>query len=210
MHCAPVPLICAMLIPKDGGSYAVVEATVEHTLDELEILGLVEFVGCIVFDDAFRRPDGAVVSIERNDEEPILRGSCRVRVDGHALTTFDSMFDGFDGLLSKKARSCKLTKAGYETASGKPRQGGGQAGQEKDFLNGFVGANMIWYTEGIPPSRLSEGKRQGRIRWKNAPQGQRDSQGKAVRILYHVADAKQYASPKHVKEKTRKAALRKS
>jgi len=73
-----------------------------------------------------------------------------------------------------------------------------------DNYEGYAPADTIEMDHGISRTRLSQGKREGKIKWKNAPPGMRDSQGRNVRILYHVADAKQHYSPKQFKSKSRK------
>ena len=72
------------------------------------------------------------------------------------------------------------------------------------FAREFVGyacADTIAIDHGIQKSRLSEGKKAGKIGWKDAPSGMKDSQGRDVRILYHVADAKAFCSPKRIRGK---------
>lgn len=74
----------------------------------------------------------------------------------------------------------------------------------------YASADTVWHEHGIRQPRLSEAKRNGRVRWKPAPGGIKDSQGRTVRILYHVGDALRHCKPKHIKEKTRRNALGKS
>ena len=77
------------------------------------------------------------------------------------------------------------------------------AGDASVGYEGFASADTLFVDHGIPKTRLSEGKKAGTIKTKTAPPGQRDSQGKAVRILYHIDDAVKNYSPKHVQERTR-------
>lgn len=79
-----------------------------------------------------------------------------------------------------------------------------------ETYEGFASADVIWHDHGIKQARLSEAKRDGRVKSKPAPPGQVDSQGRKVRVLYNVADALKQCRPKHVKERTQHQALRKS
>ncbi len=75
-----------------------------------------------------------------------------------------------------------------------------------DTLDHYRSADWFAARHGIPQSRLSEGANANppRVCTKRAPAGQVDSQGRVVRVLYHVGDALRYCSPKHVKGKTRR------
>jgi hypothetical protein len=67
-------------------------------------------------------------------------------------------------------------------------------------LKGYAPADDIRLNHGILATRLSEGKKERKIRFKPAPPEWTDSQGKPVRILYHVDDARRYAEPKRTRK----------
>jgi len=69
----------------------------------------------------------------------------------------------------------------------------------------YASADWIHYKHGIPRSRLSEGKKAGKVRSKAAPTGMLDSGGRVIRTLYHVGDAIKHYIPK----RTNKNALAK-
>ena len=72
---------------------------------------------------------------------------------------------------------------------------------DRGSLEGFRAAGWFSLNHGIRPGRLSEAKSAGNVRWKAAAPGQADSEGKAARILYNIADAVKFCSPKHVKQR---------
>lgn len=76
--------------------------------------------------------------------------------------------------------------------TGSPENNGGE-----DY-RGYASADTIWHDHGIAPPRLSEAKQAGKIRSKKAPPGILTTDGRPVRLLYHVEDAKKYALPKYL------------
>lgn len=75
--------------------------------------------------------------------------------------------------------------------------------EEQDDLTGYASADTLSLDHGIQQSRLSEGKKNDRIKSKAAPTGLRTTDGKSVRVVYHIEDAKRYASPKRRRARTR-------
>lgn len=69
-------------------------------------------------------------------------------------------------------------------------------GNPMEGYAGYAPADTIRLDHGISSSRLSEGKTKGKIKTRPAPSGLKDTQGKNIHVLYHVEDAKEYASPK--------------
>jgi len=71
---------------------------------------------------------------------------------------------------------------------------GGREGEgDDDCRDKFVSADSLFRNCGIKPYTVS---RDTRVRRKNAPPGEVDSSGRAVRILYSKRDAIRYCSPK--------------
>jgi hypothetical protein len=71
-------------------------------------------------------------------------------------------------------------------------------------IEGYEPADTLWQDQGILQPRLSEAKKDGRVRYKLAPSGMKDSQGRPVRVLYNRQDAIKHCSPKRVTEETRR------
>ncbi|MBI5865345.1 MAG: hypothetical protein HZB38_12715 [Planctomycetes bacterium] len=75
---------------------------------------------------------------------------------------------------------------------------------ENPPLKEFGPADWFKCQHGIVQVRLSEAANAGRVKTMPAPKGQIDSQGRKVRLLYHVQDALKHCSPKHIKDSTRR------
>lgn len=81
--------------------------------------------------------------------------------------------------------------------------GRGGAGAATAGYEGYAPADTIRLEHGILKPRLSEGKKAGKIKSKPAPAGIKDTEGRAVRVYYHVADALAYCKPQHRQDKAR-------
>ena len=68
-------------------------------------------------------------------------------------------------------------------------------------INGYVAADTLALEHGIPPQRLSEAARQGKVKTKSAPRGQTNSAGKRIRILYYEQQAIKHCTPKKRKSR---------
>jgi len=89
-------------------------------------------------------------------------------------------------------------------------QGGEGAVDDAISVAGYASADTLEHDYGIIPARLSEAKSAGKVKSKPAPAKMIDSDGKSVRVLYHVEDAKKHCSPNHVKKKTTPVRSRRS
>lgn len=67
---------------------------------------------------------------------------------------------------------------------------------EAETLESYRHAEWFTIQHGIKPTRLSEGKSSGKIKWRPAPAGMMDSEGRKVAVLYHIADAIKNCAPK--------------
>lgn len=103
---------------------------------------------------------------------------------------------------SPRARdSQRLTKRALDRHAAK--EGQSTTEDEPGGLGGYVSADTLSMDQGIRPQRLSEAARDGKVKTKPAPQGTKDSRGRAVYKLYHQGDARKHCSPQHVKKATR-------
>jgi hypothetical protein len=114
-------------------------------------------------------------------------------VPGDVVTTFNAMKSGLPTLLHEEAD--RLTRK--RPAALFPGDVRSEAGEQ------YHSAEWLSVRHGISKSRLSEGKRENRVRWRKAGPGYTDFEGGKARVLYNVADALRHCSPKHVKGKNR-------
>ena len=178
----------------DGGRAVETPHKTETPVSSQKLLGLIQAI-------PKRTQEGAVT------EDDLWREAVKHGMNAHIFN------GGLAALENEGYIACQpayLTRNIYllqQTA--KPSDAGksDEQGQSNNYdYEGYACADWFRTEHGIPQSRLSELSRGNnpKVRSVRAPKGHpRTSEGKQVRVLYHIQDALKHCSPKHVKQKSR-------